>query len=134
MLKHLTLTVPGATPGELRRGLEAAQRALDDWGVDAYSAANHHWLREMQMAFPLKAYHPTEHEACEAWLEACCASVEACCAGWNRERPFPLGSLNLSDDYRAEMRRVYPALAAAVVAVDREMLPDRAMSDPPGNS
>jgi hypothetical protein len=123
-ITHMTLDIPGATPGEIQRGLDAAQRALDAAGVDAYFAANSHWLREMQNCFPVSVDLPADHNACEAWIEACDMAVEACCTGWTGVRPFPLAALNLSDDYRAEMRLVHSELAAAILTIDRELLPD----------
>jgi hypothetical protein len=122
---HLRIDIEGATPGEVRRGIEAAQRVLDDAGINAYCAMSHHWLRELYQAFPITVPYEGDHDAVEAWNEAAHAAVEACCAGWAKPHAWPLGALRLSEGYAATMRVVYPELAATVDAVDRELLPDR---------
>lgn len=123
-ITHLTLDVPGATPGEIRCGLEAAQRVLAAAGFDAYYAATHHWLYGVYRDLYITVPHQPDFNAYIAWENAAGAAIEACCAGWDWQlQPFPLGALNLSDAYMAEMRQAHAELAATYAAVLREMFP-----------
>jgi hypothetical protein len=124
-IAHMMIDIPGATPDEIRRGLEAAQKVLDDSGINAYCAMTHHCLRELYLAFPITVPYEGDHDAAEAWNAACHAAVDACCAGWPPPYHWPLGALRLSDGYAAMMRVAYPELAATADAVDRELLSDR---------
>ena len=99
---HLRIEVEGATPGEIQRGLEAAQRVFDDAGVTAFAVAMDYWNRdqwEFGLDIPLLGI-------AELWREADIAAAEACCAGWAKVPDS--ARLGLTDEYRNGVMRLHP--------------------------
>ncbi len=88
-MPSLSITVPGASPEDLRRGIAAAESFFAAVRISPQQAAVAAFAREGWHATSLQADAAidTSSEAADAWDEADRIAVEACCAGWKRGRP-----------------------------------------------
>lgn len=84
----LVLSVPGASPEEIARGIAAAEAALERAGFTAEEAADGAFALEGWdiNGFPEDGLDDRAGDAAHAWGEANAAALEACCAGWPEER------------------------------------------------
>ncbi|TIM16666.1 MAG: hypothetical protein E5Y74_31685 [Mesorhizobium sp.] len=82
----LYLSVPGASPEEIARGIAAAEAVLDRAGISALEAAD--GMFAIEGGDDTDESLPTEEEdqAATAWMEASRAALDACCAGWPAEK------------------------------------------------
>ncbi|RUT98892.1 hypothetical protein [Mesorhizobium sp. M7A.T.Ca.TU.009.02.1.1] len=96
----LLLTVPGASPEEIARGIAAANEVLDRAGISALEAADGMFAIEGwdDASFADESL-PTgeENEAASAWIEASRAALDACCADWPAEKRPVAADLQLVD-------------------------------------
>ncbi|RWN30826.1 MAG: hypothetical protein EOR97_16475 [Mesorhizobium sp.] len=96
----LLLTVPGASPEEIARGIAAANEVLDRAGISALEAADGMFAIEGwdDASFADESL-PTgeENEAASAWIEASRAALDACCADWPAEKRPLAADLQLVD-------------------------------------
>lgn len=93
----LLLSVPGASPEEISRGIAAAQQALERAGFTAEQAADAAFAVEgwdMNGA-PEDGLDDWDCGAADAWGQANRAALEACCAGWPDDRKPTAVSLEL---------------------------------------
>ncbi|RUW46734.1 hypothetical protein [Mesorhizobium sp. M8A.F.Ca.ET.021.01.1.1] len=84
----LILSVPGASPEEITRGIAAAEGALERAGFTAEEAADGAFALEGWdiIGFPEGGLDDQAGAAAQAWGEAHTAALKACCAGWPEER------------------------------------------------
>ncbi|TPL21008.1 hypothetical protein FJ945_19905 [Mesorhizobium sp. B2-4-9] len=84
----LVLTVPGASPEEISRGIAAAEAALERAGFTAEEAAQGAFALEGWdiNGFPEDGLDRRAGAGAQAWGQAHTAALEACCAGWPEER------------------------------------------------
>ncbi|MER9332892.1 hypothetical protein NKJ06_02565 [Mesorhizobium sp. M0293] len=110
----LLLTVPGASPEEIARGIAAAQAVLDRAGITAIEAAEGLFALEGwdDASFPDEG-EPTEEEdeAASAWMEASRAALDACCADWPAEKRPVAADLQLLVDPATQLADRPSALA-----------------------
>mgnify|MGYP001459875755 CR=1 FL=1 len=89
MCTCITLTVEGAEPEEIARGLAAAQAVFDRAGVTPDRAADARFNAE---GWDIRGFDDDisgdDLAICTVWDEAEGAAIEACCAGWAK-RPGP---------------------------------------------
>ncbi|TPJ52696.1 hypothetical protein [Mesorhizobium sp. B2-6-4] len=109
----LVLSVPGASPEEISRGLAAAEEALERAGFTAEEAAFG--------AFTVEGWdingppedgpdHPASRAA-SAWGQAHAAALEACCEGWPESRMPTSVGLELLTDPETQLADRSTALA-----------------------
>lgn len=94
------IVVPGASPEELRRGLDAAAGVFAAAGIDPIRAAEGAFAREGWDAGGFQEDISTEDmEAAAVWDKADLAAVEAVCAKWGPDRKRPDSAyLEIVDD------------------------------------
>ena len=109
----LVLSVPGATPEEVSRGIAAAEAALERAGFTAEEAADGAFALEGWdiNGFPEDGLGEDEGEAAQAWAEAHAAALEACCAGWPEDRKPISVDLSLLMDPETQLADRATALA-----------------------
>lgn len=105
----LKLTINGATPEEIVRGLNAAMNVFEKAGINPYDAAGGKFARDLwdDLGFPEDDEDFTDHDAHEAaiWDQAEEAAVNTCCASWPEDRPRTGDGLEviIDDDTRKEL-------------------------------
>ncbi|TPK42330.1 MULTISPECIES: hypothetical protein [unclassified Mesorhizobium] len=96
----LVLSVPGASPEEISRGLAAAEEALERAGFTAEEAAYGAFVVEGWdiNGPPEDGPDYSASRAASAWGRAHAAALEACCEGWPENRkPISVGLELLTD-------------------------------------
>lgn len=96
----LKIAIPGASPDDLQRGLEAAEAVISAAGVTAERAAEGVFAREGWDAGGFQGEISDEDmEAAATWDKADLAAVEAVCAEWGHDRKRPdTARLEIVDD------------------------------------
>ena len=94
---QLTLTVEGATHGEIQRGLYAAKAVFDKAGVHPMDAAGGMWEMEgWDDGGFVGELSDEDADHAHVWIEAEVAAIKACCEGWDEDRPRR-GSLEIEE-------------------------------------
>ena len=92
----ITISIEGAQPEEIVRGLLAAQEVFDKAGVTPDRAATARFVVE---AWDISGFAGKVPEAdlaiCTVWDEADQAAIKACCAGWAADKVPELADLEL---------------------------------------
>lgn len=88
---ELRLMVEGASPDEIKRGLEAAMKVFNDAGIQPVEAAEGMLAFEGwdEAGFPHKGEEVLGEEnrsAANVWIQAQEAAIAACCADWPEDR------------------------------------------------
>ncbi|MBZ9811027.1 MULTISPECIES: hypothetical protein [unclassified Mesorhizobium] len=118
----LLLSVPGASPEEIARGIEAAERVLARAGFTAEQAAEGAFVVEGWdiNGFPEDGLDNWTSSAAQAWGQANNAALEACCAGWPEERKPITVSLELLTDPETQLADRSTALAMLREDIERD--------------
>lgn len=95
---YITITIAGATPEEIARGLTAAQAVFDRAGVTPLRAAEARFnLEGWDIAGFDGAISQDDLDLAGLWDEADQAALGACCAGWDEARKPETAQLELVD-------------------------------------
>lgn len=118
----LILSVPGASPEEIARGIAAAEAALERAGFTAEEAADGAFALEGWdiNGFPEDGLDDRAGDAAQAWAEAHTAALEACCAGWPEERKPRDVDLELLTDPETQLADRVTALAMLREDLERD--------------
>lgn len=120
----ITIHVEGAKPGEIVRGLLAAQVVFDEAGITADQAATARFIVE---GWDIKGFPNPAPEAelaiCGVWDEADQAAVRACCVGWPPDRIPDTADLELVQEPQRfrltagdkENERLFETVAAGIL-------------------
>jgi hypothetical protein len=96
----LRLQIKGASPEDMQRGIEAAEKVFATAGISAEQGAGGMFALEgWDVASFRKDMQPTEDEdyAASVWMGANKAAISACCAGWPADEVPPHLLLELVD-------------------------------------
>ncbi|TPM33749.1 hypothetical protein FJ955_03145 [Mesorhizobium sp. B2-2-2] len=118
----LILSVPGASPEEIARGIKAAERVLARAGFTAEQAAEGAFIVEGWdiNGVPEGGVDDWASSASYAWGQASNAALEACCAGWPEDRKPITVSLELLTDPDAQLADRSTALAMLRENIERD--------------
>jgi hypothetical protein len=103
----IRISVPGATPEEIERGMAAAKAAFAKAGITPEQAADARFAVE---GWDIRGFPDDEHpdddeiQFCSVWDEADQAAAEAVCRDWPATRRVQSADLEL-DDPEADARR-----------------------------
>lgn len=119
---NLVLSVPGASPEEIARGIAAAEAALERAGFTAEEAADGAFALEGWdiNGFPEDGLDDEAGAAAEAWAEAHDAALDACCGGWADERRPEGVRLELLIDPETQLADRATALSMLREDLDRD--------------
>ncbi|RWP51366.1 hypothetical protein [Mesorhizobium sp.] len=119
----MIMNARGATPEEMKRGIEAAKAVLARAGMTGEEAASGAFAVEGwdDTGFPEDG-EPTEAEykAADVWHEANNAALAACCAGWPDEKRVQAAGLNLLTNPEEQLADRQTALAKLRAIVQAE--------------